>query len=71
MTVRAMRADILYRALLEQPERVEYVEDIAKLSRVAMWLGSVREAAIADLVADGRITEAADGRLCIHLRSAA
>lgn len=67
LTVRAVRADILHRALIAAPD-LEVVEDIARLARVARWQPLVRDVAVADLVAEGKITEAADGRLCIHRR---
>lgn len=59
-------AATLHAAALARPELVEYAEDLTRLPDVAIWAPAAVAAAIDDLVADGRITEAADGRLCVH-----
>ena len=68
MTVREMRARILADALIAHPELVEHVDDIERLPRVCRWTQLARDVAIADLVADGVLSESADGRVCIRPR---
>ena len=66
--VREMRARIVLDEIRTHPELVERVEDIARIPRLARWRPEIRDAAVADLAADGRLTEAADGRLCVVKR---
>lgn len=65
LSVRDVRARIVLDDLLAHPELVERVEDVARLPRLAGWTSRIVEVAVADLVADGNLTEAADGRLCV------
>lgn len=66
IAVRDIRARIVLDDLRAHPDRVERAEDIARLPRLAGWAPSVLSVGIADLVALGVLTEAADGRLCVH-----
>lgn len=63
LDVTTCRAQIVHDALLATPE-VERVEDISRL--FPRWRPDILGAAIDVLVSTGRITEAADGRLCVH-----
>lgn len=44
---------------------------VVALPRLAGWQPGVLAIAIADLVADGLLTETGDGRLCVRARGAA
>lgn len=71
LSVRAARADIVLEQIRSHPELVETVEDIRhRLPRLAGWSPLILSAAIDDLVAEGRIGEAADGRLVVRHREA-
>lgn len=66
IAVRDIRARILLDDLLGNPELVERLEDIARLPRLAGWTPCSIDVAVADNVADGVLTEAADGRICVR-----
>lgn len=66
LSVREVRAGMVYDELRANPELFEIADDIAGLPRLSNWSPPILEAAIDDLVADGRITEAADGRLVVR-----
>ena len=66
LSVREVRAQILHDALLADPAAVEHAEDVARLRKFATWAPAVLAAALGDLVAAGRITDDAHGRLQIH-----
>ena len=63
LRVSEVRAQILHTALLEHGN-VTRIEDLTEaLPRFALWRPSILDAAVAALVADGRITEDSAGRL--------
>jgi hypothetical protein len=68
LTVRQVRTQILHEALLRCPdlERIEDLPDV--LPYFANWDERCLGAAIDDLVADGLIVEACDGRLVVKRR---
>jgi len=66
LSVREVRAQIVHGVLLADPAAVEVAEDIARLARLATWSPAILAAAVDDLVAAGRITDDAHGRLQIH-----
>jgi hypothetical protein len=65
MSVRDCRAAIVHEALLAHVELVDDIDQIAALSRLKSWTTEILGTAVADLVADGVITETATGRLCL------
>jgi hypothetical protein len=61
------RAQLFHAALVRGP-RPDRIEDLtATLSQFAQWRPSILAAAVADLVADGRITEDPAGNLRVTL----
>jgi len=58
----------LHSALLRSP-RIERVEDISRYPAFAGWPAADLHAAVDELVDAGLLTEACDGRLCIHRRA--
>lgn len=66
LSVGAARAQLVRQALLAHPEHIERVEDIRRLPCLVRWAPTILDDALDRLVADGLITEAADGRLCVH-----
>lgn len=68
LTVAAVRADLVHSQPPRYPELVATVEDIYALPGIATWGRHNVDRAADQLVAEGRITEAADGRLCVHAR---
>ena len=71
INIRDMRADALHRLLLSQRGRVATVDDIARLSDLFSWPSLQIQVAIADLVDDGRIEEAPNGRLIVRRKARA
>ncbi|WCB92294.1 hypothetical protein DSM104299_00984 [Baekduia alba] len=67
LSVAEARAQILHAALLKSPAAT-CVDDLPRaLPEFARWRPDILGAAIADLVADGRITESPAGRLRVHV----
>jgi len=64
-------ARIVLRQIRAHPEQIETVEDIPRLHALAPLQPWILDDAIDHLVAVGAITEAADGRLCVHPRRTA
>lgn len=61
-TLRQVRADVLHRLLLSPRGQVVTLEDIARLPTVGRWAPWALDIAVADLVADGRLTDDEYGR---------
>lgn len=71
LTIRDARAAIVHDELLRHPEHYLTTDDVPHMPRLTRWNVAIVVAAIADLVADGLLTEAADGRLCVRPRPTA
>lgn len=65
ITLRAMRADALHRLLLTPRGRVEHASRIPALPDLGSWAGLAIDVAVADLVADGRLSDDEHGRLVV------
>jgi hypothetical protein len=70
-SVRAVRAAIVLAELRTHGEAFETAADVARMPRFALWDPLVVEETLADLAADGEISESADGRLCVRPKDAA
>lgn len=65
VTLRDARAIVLYEEIKARPELVDVIDDVVKLPRCGKWPPRAIALAVDDLVAEGVLTEAADGRLCV------
>lgn len=63
--LRAMRADALHALLLTPRGAVQTADEIPMLADLAGWPADALGAAVADLVADGRLTDDEHGRLVV------
>jgi hypothetical protein len=63
LSIRAARADVLYGLLARRLPLTR--EDIAHSAGIRSWTGETRETAVADLVADGRLSDDEYGRLIL------
>lgn len=68
LSVTAVRASIVFDAIAGNPELVETIHDVHRLPRLSTWTEQILNAAVDELIADGLLVEAADGRLCIKPR---
>lgn len=69
LTVDEARAQLVHGAILEHRERVAVIEDVARLPTLTGWTSAIRDAAIAQLVADGQLAESASGKLIVQVRA--
>lgn len=70
LSVREVRAQLLHEALLCCPN-IERLDDLLEhLPQFARWNPEILGHAVDDCINAGLLTEAADGRLCIHRRPA-
>ncbi|UTI62311.1 hypothetical protein NBH00_13160 [Paraconexibacter antarcticus] len=69
LSIAQARADLLAEWIGRRPETVHTVGDISRMPEVAYWHPAILELAVDMLVADGRLTEAADGVLCVKPRA--
>ncbi len=71
ITVREMRANLVYEQVIEHRQLVATVADIARLRQFASWAEPILAGAIDLLINDGRFAEGPSGRLVVCPRRTA
>jgi hypothetical protein len=70
LSLAALRADALHRTLLARRDDVRTPDDISGLGELWSWSSEQIEAAICDLIADGRLADDAHGQLIMRRHTA-
>ena len=66
LSLRAMSADAVHRLLLSPRGQVATLDEIAGLLDLQGWNREAIDLAVADLVADGKLSDDERGRLVVH-----